>query len=184
MLFGDGLSQIRVKTFEKMIQESSFHFKENYRATDMVRKALGQVIHVTGDLHGRRFHFLAAIYSLFYGSFIQFIQLLLGWKCIRGTDVTKCYQQAAGLILMAADEIKKVLVATYVHEVLFTNSEEREHLCCERNSKEYGLLFAKGYRGWLKKKATNIHRPSIKNDGEFCSNGQRLSRISNGFEYR
>ena len=79
MLVGDGLSQIQVKTFENMIQESYFRFKENYRATDMVRKALGQVIHVTGDLHGGRLHFLAAIYSLFYGSFIQFIQLLLGW---------------------------------------------------------------------------------------------------------
>ena len=52
MLVGDGLSQIRVKTFENMIQESSFCFKENFRATDMIRRALGQVIHVTGDLHG------------------------------------------------------------------------------------------------------------------------------------
>ena len=35
MLVGDGLSQIRVKMFKTMIQESSFWFKENYRATDM-----------------------------------------------------------------------------------------------------------------------------------------------------
>ena len=80
MLVGDGLSQVRVKTFENLIQESSFRFKENFRATDMIRRALSQVIHVTGDLHGGRFHFLATIYSLFYGSFIQYIQILLGWK--------------------------------------------------------------------------------------------------------
>ena len=109
MLVGDGLLQICVKTFKNMIQESSFRFKENFHATDMVRKALGQVIHVTGNLHSGRFHFLAAIYSLFYGSFIQFIQLLLGWKCIHRSDVTKCYQQAAGLVLMAADEMEKKL---------------------------------------------------------------------------
>ena len=73
MLVGDDLSQIRVKTFENMIQESSYRFKENFKAMDMIRKALGQVIHVTGDLHRGHFHFLAAIYSLFYGAFIQFI---------------------------------------------------------------------------------------------------------------
>ena len=152
MLVGDGLSQICVKTFENMIQESSFRFKENYRATDMVRKALGQVIHVTGDLHGGRFHFLAPIYSMFYGSFIQFIQLLLGWKRIHGSEVTKCYQQAARLILMAADKIEKVFVSTYLHEVLINNCKERDKLCCKRNSKEYGLLIAKGYCAWLKQK--------------------------------
>lgn len=133
-----------------MIQESSFRFKENYHA--MVRKALGQVIHVTGDLHGGRFHFLAAVYSLFYGSFIQFIQLLLGWKRIRGSYATKCYQQAARLILMAADKIKKVFICTYLHDVLINNRKQRDRLCCERNSKEYGMLIAKGYHAWLKQK--------------------------------
>ena len=152
MLIGDGLSQIRVKTFETMIQESSFWFKENFCATDMVRKALGQIIHVTGDLHGGRFHFLAKIYSLFYGSFIQFTHLLLGWKHICGTDVTKCYQQAAGLILMAADEIEKVFFSAYLHDVLFNNPEERDRLCREGNPKEFGLLIPKGYRKWLKEK--------------------------------
>ena len=111
MLVGDGLSQILVKTFKNMIQESSFCFKENFKATDMICKVLGQVIHVTGDLHGRPFHFLTAIYLLFYGAFIQFIQILLGWKCIQGSNVTKCYQQAAGLVLMGANEVEKILVA-------------------------------------------------------------------------
>ena len=155
MLVGDGLSQIRVKTFETMIQESSFRFKENFQATDMIRKALGQVIHVTGDLHGGRFHFLAAIYSLFYGAFIQFVQILLGWKRIRGSDVTKCYQQAAGLVLMGADEVEKILVSAYLNDVLFNDRCARDRLCQERNSKEYGLLIAKGYRKWLKKKQKN-----------------------------
>ena len=103
MLVGDGLSQIRVKTFEKMIEDSSFHFKETHKATTTIRKALGQVIHITGDLHGGCFHFLSAMYSLFYGSFIQFMQILLGWKRIHGSDVTKCYLQAACLVLMICE---------------------------------------------------------------------------------
>ena len=118
MLVSYGLSKIRVRTFENMIQESSFCFKENFKATNMIRKALGQVIHVTGDLYGGCFHFLSLIYLLFYGSLIQFLQIILGWKRIWGSDVTKCYQQVAGLVLMAADEAEQLLVSTYLHEVL------------------------------------------------------------------
>ena len=82
MLVGEGLSQIRAKTFEKMIEESSYKFSETHEKTRMIRLALGQVIHIMGDLHGGQFHFLSAIYLLFYGSLIQQIQLLLGWKQI------------------------------------------------------------------------------------------------------
>ena len=152
MLVGDGLSQVRVQTFENMIQESSFCFKENFRATDMIRKALEQVIHVTGDLHGGRFHFLAVIYSLFYGSLIQYIQVLLGWKRIRGTDVTKCYQQAAGLVLMTADEGDKLLITAYLHDVFHNNMAARQWLCNEGSSVKFALLIAKGYRAWLQEK--------------------------------
>ena len=62
MLVGDGLSQIRAKMFEKMIEDSSYCFKEMHRATHMIKEALGKVIHITGDLHGGRFHFLPAVY--------------------------------------------------------------------------------------------------------------------------
>ena len=82
MLVGDGLSQIRAKTFEKVIEESSYRFSETHKKMRMIRLALGLVILITGDLHGGRFHFLSAIYLLFYGSLIQHIQLLLGWKRI------------------------------------------------------------------------------------------------------
>ena len=69
----------------------------------MFRKALSRVVVVTGDLHGC-FHALMAVYSLFYAAIIQPIQTLLKWKRIVGTDITKCYQQAAGLALMICDE--------------------------------------------------------------------------------
>ena len=53
---------------------------------------------------------------------------------------------------MAADESEKLLVSTCLNEVLFNDHAARERLCQEQNSKEYGLLIAKGYHKWLKRK--------------------------------
>ena len=83
----------------------------------MIKEALGQVINVTGDLHGGLFHFLSATYSLFYPCLIQPVQQLLGWKRICGSDVTKCYQQAAGLTTMIADELERQFLAAYFDDV-------------------------------------------------------------------
>ena len=72
----------------------------------MIKKALGQIIDITSDLlHGGLFHLIAAIYSLFHPCLIQIIQIILGWERICGSDITKCYQQAAGLVMMTADEL-------------------------------------------------------------------------------
>ena len=80
MVIGDGLTQIRVRTFIELIESSCYDFGEKQAKTEMIKEALGQIIHVTGDLHGGLFHFLAAIYSLFYPCLIQIIQIILGWK--------------------------------------------------------------------------------------------------------
>ena len=128
----------------------------------MIRRALGQVIHVTGDLHGWRFHFLATIYSLFYGSLIQYIQVLLGWKKIRGSDVTNCYQQATGLVLMTADEADKLLITTYLNNILHNDRAARDRLCQECSSTKFALLIAKGYRKWLKVKQRTSRDEKIK----------------------
>ena len=64
----------------------------------------------------------------------------------------KHYQQVEGLVLMGADEVEKILVAAYLNDVLFKDRKTRDRLCRERNSKEYGLLFMKGYQKWLKDK--------------------------------
>ena len=90
-----------------MIEDSSYCFKETHQATHMIKEALGEVIHITGDLHGGRFHSLTAVYSLFFGFKIQFFQILLGWKC-RGSDVTKYYQQA--MLMIVAEELDKLLM--------------------------------------------------------------------------
>ena len=76
-----------------------------------------QITHVPGDLHGGCFHFLSAIYSLYYAALIQPIQALIGWKRIKGTDATKCYQQAAGLAMMITGELEKHLFHHYSDEI-------------------------------------------------------------------
>ena len=64
MLVGDGLlHQVRAKTFKTIIEESCYWFKETQRATEMICNVLGQVIHITGDVHGGRFHFLSVIFA-------------------------------------------------------------------------------------------------------------------------
>ena len=74
---------------------------------------------------------------------------MLGWKQIRGSDVTKCYQQAAGLVLMIADEGDKLLIAAYLNDVLHNDRAARDCLCLEGSSSEFALLITKGYRKWL-----------------------------------
>ena len=123
MLVGDGLTQMRVKSFTEMIQNASFDVGEQQKITETIRKAMGQVVSVTGDLHGGMFHFLSASYTLFYAALIQPIQCLLGWKRLCGTDVTKCYQQAAGLSNMIAVEIERQMLGAYL--VYISSDEER-----------------------------------------------------------
>jgi hypothetical protein len=96
VLVDDGLSQMRIQAFKDMLDTSSYSFEKRYEMAQLLSKALDQCIALPGDLHGGGFHFLVVVYNLYYGRFIQPIQTPLGWKRIRGKDVTQCYQQAAG----------------------------------------------------------------------------------------
>ena len=68
ILVGDGLSQIRVKSFNQMLNESTYSLDQEETCYTTFEKAMQQVINLTGNLHGGCFHFLAAVYNLFYGS--------------------------------------------------------------------------------------------------------------------
>ena len=107
MLVGIGLTQIRIKCFIDEIKQVCYYFSEQQEVLKMIKDAICQVINVTGDLQGGLFHFLLANYSLFYPSIIQPVQHLLGWKWIFGLDVTKCYQQDAGLTITISDELER-----------------------------------------------------------------------------
>ena len=82
IIVGDGLSQMRARTFNELIKDSAFSFGAQHEMTVKVAKGMQQIIHVPGDLHGGCFHFLSAIYSLYYVALIKPIQALIGWKRI------------------------------------------------------------------------------------------------------
>ena len=156
VIVGDGLSQVRARTFSNLMQECSNSFGDKHEKSIMIQKALNQIIHVPGDLHGGCFHFLSAVYTLFYGSLIQPIQIMLGWKRIRGSDVTKCYQQAAGLALMISNELERHLLLAYLKEI-HSDLVKRRHLESLTDPKRLALEIANGYNKWIdfKRSQTN-----------------------------
>jgi hypothetical protein len=82
-----------------------------------VAKALDRLVLVVGDLHGGGFHFLGAVYSLFYGAFMQPAQFTIGWKRIKGLDVTKNYQQSAALATMMLGEVERGLYQAFIYNI-------------------------------------------------------------------
>lgn len=109
MFVGDGLTMARIKSFDDLLSSSRMEYTMKHEKAAILQKALSRVVVVTGNLHGC-FHCLSPVYSLFYGALIQPIQAVLKWKCIQGSDITKCYQQADGLATMVCNEVEHHLV--------------------------------------------------------------------------
>ena len=59
---------------------------------------------------------------IFYGYLQQPIQIILGWKRIRGSDVATCYQQAAGLALMVEDNLDRLLLGECIKIIADDNT--------------------------------------------------------------
>ena len=101
MLVGDGLSKIRVKTFTNIISKNNYStFNEEHENTVIIQKELKLVLNLTGYLHGSFFNFLQATYTLFLGILIQTVQAMLGWKFVKGSDVTTFYQKSTGITII------------------------------------------------------------------------------------
>ena len=129
ILVGDGLSHVRVANFKDCMEDRSRNFQELYHKSTIFAQALGRIVMVPGDLHGGDFHFLMVIFHLFYGGFLQVIQVALGWKKIRGTDVTKTYEQLAQLAIIVLTEVERQLYATFI-----TNLDETTEFDEDKNS--------------------------------------------------
>ena len=66
--------------------------------------------------------------------------------CTKGTDVTKCYQQAAGIALMICDELERHLFGTYVctlGSTTFVGEDDPQVIAIELTN---------GYLKWMEKK--------------------------------
>jgi hypothetical protein len=72
---GDGLSQMRMRQYNESVDAAaSVNFRQYYRQSIVFSKAMNRVLMIPGDLHGGGFHFLATVYLLYYGSFLQAFQ--------------------------------------------------------------------------------------------------------------
>ena len=137
--------------FNELIKDLAYSFGAQHETTAKVAKVMQQITHVPGDLHGGCFHFLSAIYSLYYAALIQPIQALISWKRMKGTDVTKCYQQAAGLLMMITGELEKQLFHHYSNEISGDLDEVSKMLDIQ-DPKALAIHMADGYHTWLETK--------------------------------
>ena len=142
IMVGDSLTQICARQFLDLVHETSTSFGQQHETTMMLQRALDQVIFIPGDLHGGGFHILQIVYNLFYGAIIQKVQTVLQWKQICGSDVSKCYQQAASLATITVQEMERHLISEYFKGVC--NSDEAlSELRAIRNNKEFAIYVAK-----------------------------------------
>ena len=61
LMVGDGLTQIKVKQFSDIIDETSSLYGPYHKVTVMLQKALDQVIFIPGNLHGGGFHIMQVV---------------------------------------------------------------------------------------------------------------------------
>jgi len=78
----------------------------------------------------------------------------LGWKRICGSDVTKCYQQAAGLTTMIADELERQFLAAYFDDVCDDNQLFQRLQSCQ-DAEAFAIFIAEGYLDWLDEKRSS-----------------------------
>jgi hypothetical protein len=149
--YGDGLSQMRVRSYSDTINAASVNFREYYEQSTLFSRALDRVVMVPGDLHGGGFHFLGVVFILFYGSFMQPVQYAMGWKRIRGSDVSKTYQQSALLALIVLNEVERGLYGRFIWS-LIDRGNLQIFIAFRDSPKELGQYLAVEFIGWLQKR--------------------------------
>ena len=116
-LVGDGLTQVRLKSFIDSIQEDSLSFREFYKESVVLSKALERVVIGNGDLHAGGFSCLGTIFSAYYGGFLQVFQYALGWKRINGLDIAKSFQYGEHLVEVVSNEVDRNLHYLHISEI-------------------------------------------------------------------
>ena len=117
LLVGDGLSFERFRNYKDDLTSKQASFCTHYEETRVVLRALGQVVFLPGDLHGGCFHTLGPVYSLFYGGFLQPIQVALGFKRIDASKVENTYIQASILALKVLTECERQAYDAFVNQM-------------------------------------------------------------------
>ena len=106
-LFGDGLSIGNLKVLEtKIIREVTKPNKTEF--VSAILKVLPCIHHGVGDFH-MQMHILAAIYSLYYPSFLQVCQAVLRMKRIWKNPLN-CYQTSKDLCLLVYNTLSFIRI--------------------------------------------------------------------------
>ena len=123
-IVGNGLSIDRIFQFfddNMAITDSSVSsYRAAYRQAMTISQVVHRVVPINGDLHVR-FHMLDAIYRLFYGGFLQCMQVRLKWKRLNASDVSKSYRLAHRLAMLVFEEVDRIVLDIFVYR---TVSEE------------------------------------------------------------
>ena len=117
-LCGDGLTQVRLKSFMDVIHNDSVSFKDWYQDSLVISAALERVIIGNGDLHAGCFSCLGCIFTVYYGRFLQVFQYAFGWKRINGLDIAKSFQYGGHVIDIVHNEVSRNLHLLHVHVIM------------------------------------------------------------------
>ena len=153
-MVGDGLTQMRAKQFSEMIDQTSISYGPRHEVTTMLQEALERIIFLPGDLHGGGIHIMQVVYNLFYGTILQKIQTVLKWKRIRGSDVTKCYQQSTSLALIVSTEVERHLLTEYIKHI-HQDPHQRREVNKFKDAKAFAIRIANGYTKWMNDRRKN-----------------------------
>jgi hypothetical protein len=146
---GDGLTLDRVRQFFADIKEITegtvSSFKDAYLQSLVLNQALSRVIPIPGDLH-TRFHQLDGTYRTFWGGFLQPICWRLGWKKVKGTDVTATYSQCHMLAELTYRCLSRLLMDVYVHATFNVDD------VAEQTAESFAVEMASGFHIFVQSK--------------------------------
>ena len=165
VVIGDGLSLDRIRQFFDDIKEITYgtvsSFKDTYLQSLVLNQALSRVVPVPGDLH-TSFHQLDSIYQIFWGGFLQPICWRLGWKKVKGTDVTATYSQCRMLAdLMYWCLCRLLMIDVYIHALFDVDHVSQQSL------ESFAIDMAKGFYSFVEDRVVNSSDWALRLVGQF-----------------
>jgi hypothetical protein len=117
IMFGDCLSCERFRNCQDRLIKKQGRFTTHYEDVTVFLTALDKVYMLPSNPHGGRFHTLGPVYSLFYGGFLQPIQITLGYKWINNKKVEKTFQQASVFVLQILHQAEQAMYDAFLFEL-------------------------------------------------------------------
>jgi hypothetical protein len=140
----DGLSLDRHRSFKKKLMKIPQSYSDNFRQSIEFEKALSCVIETSGPLH-IAFHILQTIYTIF-DLLLECAITVVGWKKIKVTKVSDCFQSAKGLAFLLLEELERYLVDVMIQEM---DNDTKKEVMQQKDSDEFPILMAQCFIDFL-----------------------------------